>query len=835
MRGKDGERVISRERENRKPKTTQAARKEGGSQRASASRVSGILMEDSPWQKRVILFAVALLSAIIISPRATISVYTYQPGDIARKNVKAPHDFLVEDTPSTLKKRGEAMAASLAVYDFDERASKEIGEKIGESFSMMRRYLNEIDSRARETIEKNAYEEGEAKESQALSEIVFAYMEESRAERRLAFEELLSVRVDEKVFDVLEGKGFYEGIEGVIGKAVLPVMEKGVVDSKELLSEEKEKGIIVRGVESKEEKTVTDVSAFFGLEEARIKVPADISSLMSGWGEGDIRAVSALAAALVRPNLTLNKNETEERKKDAADAINPVFFQVKEGEMILREGERVTEDHMLRLDALAKSSSDQVNILNIFGLFLLISAILYSLYHFSVQNIRKIVPDSRDLIFLGILLLATLAFFRFSIPVTEALKGVFPYIPTASYSYLFSAAAAAMLVRIVLNSETAIVFSVIVSLTVAMTVKESFVFSIYTFVGCIVGAHMVRYCRDRVTLIKAGFYVGIVNLLMVLIITMAYGSLLDGATPFSMLFALLGGVITGVLVTGLTPLTEWLFRYTTNFSLLELASLDHPLLKELITRAPGTYHHSWIIGNLVETAAEAINANPLLARVSALYHDIGKIKKPQYFYENQKGQKNPHDKLTPSLSSLIIIGHVKDGTDLAREHRLGRRITDIIPQHHGTRLITYFYNKAKEQEDPDVHFVDEKDFRYPGPKPQTKEAGLVMLADAVEAATRTLQEPTPARIKATVKRLIGEIFEDGQLEECELTLKDLNGIANSFVHILIGIYHARIDYPGPEKEEKVEGTDGVKKEGKRGKKVRGSKNGKEGSRPSQLH
>ena len=204
-----------------------------------------------------------------------------------------------------------------------------------------------------------------------------------------------------------------------------------------------------------------------------------------------------------------------------------------------------------------------------------------------------------------------------------------------------------------------------------------------------------------------------------------------------------GGVLSSMLVLGFTPIVEGLFRYTTDIKLLELANLDNPLLKDLTLQAPGTYHHSVIVGSLVEAAAKSVSANPLLARVSAYYHDVGKLKKPLYFIENVGGLENKHDHLSPSMSSLILISHVKDGVELARENRLGERITRIIQQHHGTGLISYFYQKAREHEDPEMNPLDEKDFRYPGPKPQTKEAGLVMLADAVEAASRTLTDPTP--------------------------------------------------------------------------------------------
>jgi putative nucleotidyltransferase with HDIG domain len=262
-----------------------------------------------------------------------------------------------------------------------------------------------------------------------------------------------------------------------------------------------------------------------------------------------------------------------------------------------------------------------------------------------------------------------------------------------------------------------------------------------------------------------------------------------------LIMGLLGGIIASVLVLGIAPIIETLFGYTTDIKLLELANMDHPVLKDLILQAPGTYHHSIIVGSLVEAAAKSIAANPLLARVSAYYHDIGKLRKPLYFIENAGGSENKHEHLTPTMSSLILISHVKDGVEMARENRLGERIGHIILQHHGTSLISYFYQKAKEKENPDLESINEDDFRYPGPKPQTKEAGIVMLADSVEAASRALTDPTPSRIKSLVQRVTNNIFLDGQMEECELTLKDLQKIQESFNRILTAIFHQRIDYP----------------------------------------
>jgi putative nucleotidyltransferase with HDIG domain len=302
-------------------------------------------------------------------------------------------------------------------------------------------------------------------------------------------------------------------------------------------------------------------------------------------------------------------------------------------------------------------------------------------------------------------------------------------------------------------------------------------------------------------LLKAGAKVGLANVLAILCQNLIGHRWIFPEAGFDLLFGFLGGVVAAGVVLGTLPLVEWIFGYTTNIKLLEMANLNHPLLKKMILEAPGTYHHSVIVSTMAEAAARSVNANPLLARVSAYYHDIGKINKPLYFVENQGSEENKHEKLAPSMSGLILISHVKDGLELAREHKLGKKISSIIQQHHGTGLISFFYQKAKDQENPQMQQVDERDYRYHGPKPQTKEAGLVLLADAVEAASRTLQQPTSARLQGLVQRMINNIFTDGQLDECELTLKDLHQIAKSFNTILTGIYHHRVEYPAPAAKE----------------------------------
>ncbi|NSW87797.1 MAG: HDIG domain-containing protein, partial [Syntrophobacteraceae bacterium] len=354
-----------------------------------------------------------------------------------------------------------------------------------------------------------------------------------------------------------------------------------------------------------------------------------------------------------------------------------------------------------------------------------------------------------------------------------------------------------------------LIFSLVLTIFAGLLFGKDFEIFFYFLMGSFVAAHGVSPCRNRMIPIKAGLLVGCSNTILIVL-----GASLQDQWVFTRImtdafFGFCGGIFAGILVTGLTPLAEMIFNYTTDIKLLELATMDQPLLQELMVEAPGTYHHSIIVGNMVEAAAKSIGANSLMAKVAAYYHDIGKIRKPLYFIENQFDCENRHEKLAPSMSSLILISHVKEGVELARQHRLGKDITDIISQHHGKSFISFFYNKALEAREkaksgkaaalPPINIDD---YRYPGPKPQTKEAGLVMLADMVEAACRSLTEPTPARIQGMVNRLINNAFSDGQLDECELTLKDLHHIAKHFNQILATVHHKRIEYPGTAGEGK---------------------------------
>ncbi len=362
--------------------------------------------------------------------------------------------------------------------------------------------------------------------------------------------------------------------------------------------------------------------------------------------------------------------------------------------------------------------------------------------------------------------------------------------------YFIPVASAGMLTMILFNDlQLAFSMSFMSSVVVSLALGLSLDYCIIVFVGALTGIYVMRKARTRGKILLAGVLVGLIQ---------AFGCFLEHPT-FSREFLMdvlrplfLSGLLAGAVVLATLKVFETLFGELTHFSLLELSdSLAQPLLKRMAFEAPGTYHHSLILSNIAGAAADAIGVNALLVRVGAYYHDVGKLVKPVYFTENQMMIDNKHDELEPSMSRLVILNHVKEGVEIARAYKLNPKIIDFIEQHHGTSLIYYFYQKALTEDD--AASVGEANYRYPGPKPQTKEVAIVMLADSVEGATRSLQEHTPTRISELVRKVVNNKFIDGQLDECNLTLREIDTICNVFTRELSAMYHVRIKYPAAAK------------------------------------
>lgn len=441
----------------------------------------------------------------------------------------------------------------------------------------------------------------------------------------------------------------------------------------------------------------------------------------------------------------------------------------------------------------AISIQTRIEIETLLGGFLVASILLIILYRDILRYKPQYMKKYNMLFLLGVMIVGTIAIGRiFHYLLVNLTRGL-GTLPIESVIFGIPVAAGAMLVTLLFDFHTAIFFSFTVSLLSGLWLQDA-LFPIYVFVGSLVASFSLIRCKKRSDLLKGGFFAGSANIITVAILLLFKGELFTIKAAAGLIFAISSIISISAIVSIILPLLEYSFNVTTDISLLELLDMNHPLMKSLMINAPGTYHHSVIVGTLAESAAEAIGVNPLLARVSAYYHDIGKIKMPEYFVENQIGAVSKHERLTPHMSSMIIISHVKEGIELARQYKLPQPVIDIIQQHHGTCLITYFFQKAKELDLE--HMPPEDEYRYQGPKPQTRVAALVMMADAVEAASRVLTEPTPARITALIDRIINRIFLEGQLDECELTLKDIFEIKSHFSYILTGILHKRIDYPG---------------------------------------
>ena len=477
--------------------------------------------------------------------------------------------------------------------------------------------------------------------------------------------------------------------------------------------------------------------------------------------------------------------------------MKPVVIPVKRGEKIVGDGERIEKRHLVVFDGMRAQRRGEVLATVRLGAGALVAMMVLLLWSFARRNVAQFRPTRRDALLLAVLLVATFALGFVGFAVADALQERFAAFAPPALQYLVPFAAGAMIVRQVLAAEAALLFAVAAGLAAGLLAGQSMAYALYATFTSVAAAGLVTGSRDRAGLFRAGLGVGLVGMALAVAIRL-YGSKGAGDVALSALAALAGGaLLLPVVVVGVLPIIEGAFGYVTDVKLLELANLNHPALKELIVQAPGTYHHSILMGSLVEAAAQAIGANPLLARVCAYYHDLGKIRNPLYFAENQRSE-NRHDQLAASMSALIVKRHVTDGLELARHWRIPRVVADAVPQHHGTRLVAYFWAKAQralEDGSGRAPAVDEALFRYAGPKPQSRETALVMIADACEASARALEDPTGDALRALVSRRINEVFSEGQLDDCELTLRDLNAIAGAMVRALEAIYHARPEYP----------------------------------------
>lgn len=496
--------------------------------------------------------------------------------------------------------------------------------------------------------------------------------------------------------------------------------------------------------------------------------------------------VGEIAKDSLRPNRTYDIGRTLDEQEAAQDRVQPLRRSIARGEVVIGEGELVLQEHVQRLEALGLRNP-KIDYRTVSSLTVLVIMAVLLVGAYLIRYYPEVYHSTKALLLLSVLaVIGTLA-----LRISGSMLGINLTPEQVGYLGVLWVVSVGMLVAVLVNPQVSVVIAAMLSIVLSLMLNGELRFAVSSLMTALVGIYGVANIRDRTDLARCVGAIAAAGVALVIVI----GGLNNDSFHQMRMGSIWAGVVVpigagAIFLIGTVPL-ERLFGLTTHLSLLELADTNKPLLRRLVMEAPGTYTHSMAVGHLAETAAEAIGADSLMARVASYYHDIGKIRRPHFFVENQNIE-NAHDRINPTLSALVITSHIKDGVEIARESKLPRVVIDVIGQHHGTSLVQYFYEQAVGEQDACVGL--ESQFRYAGPKPRTKEAALIMLADSVEAASRAMSKPTRATIEMIVNRVIADKLRDGQLDESDLTFKEVSGIADAFVRALTGTLHARIDY-----------------------------------------
>lgn|GEM_PF-53049 len=745
------------------------------------------------------LITAAALAALMVDWSPLGGARGLEVGAIALNDYRASQGLEVVDQALTEEKREQAHESVPPTFNYDVLLARAVQSRVDSAFTDIRAFLEE--SAAKAPAPLPAGDDSDPTEGTDEPPASLGPDPAALAERLAAFKSTLRVDISDVDLATLQVVDFAPAVQRDIVELVRVAMADYVVlDRGDLPPTPPIRVVRVEG-NAQQDLLVEDFSRVRDLIQARRFVGA-IAESDFGDRPAHVRAATvAVAQMAIEANLRFDASATAVQRDEAAQAVQPITTTYAKGQTIVRSGDRVTAWTQTVLAQMYAEALSYKPWLHCLALTLVLLAFFVLLESFAKRFISKFRRDLKDLATLGVMLLLVAGATALLNGVGQALFEVIPRIPKDAWGFAAPIAAGAILVRTLMNSETAMVWVLAAATVCAAILGADVWMGLYLLLVALAGAGGVGHNSERGRLVRAGTVAAITAAGLAVALDLAAATGIDAtdaldpnALMWHVLFGLGGGLVSGVLAVGLVPLFEQL-GFLTPSKLMELANLNHPLMREMIVKAPGTYHHSMVVGSLAEAAAEAVHANSLLVRVGAYFHDVGKMLKPIYFIENQRDAENPHDRLTPSMSGLVIISHVKEGIELAREHGLPEPLIDMIPQHHGTSKVGFFYNKAVQQADPDKGTPDESDYRYPGPKPQTKEAAIMMLADGVEAATRSLSVHSEGAIRARVGKIVNSVIGDGQLDDCPLTLRDLHTVSETFIRVLLGIHHHRIEYP----------------------------------------
>lgn len=546
--------------------------------------------------------------------------------------------------------------------------------------------------------------------------------------------------------------------------------------------------------------SIRNINEFFDKDDLNSEISTRLSTVYEIQSDTISVGLETIQNFLI-PNIKYNSGRTDSLRNEASAVVPLTRGFVLVNEKIIDKNERVTPEHFQKIESYREHLEKERQLQSTFSIVLLyigqtgFIAIFILLFAVYLYRFRPSVIKNTNKLFVIFLIFLT--------------QFLFLYLITQQFGwseYLLPTTIASMLLTILIDGGVGLYGTITLVFIAGGYMGFDFSLAIYAFSGGVAAVMAVRRIRRLSQFFRAIFFIFLAYAIIFYVTGIIRGMTLGDITVDIVRYSFLNAAASSLITLGLLYLIEIAFGLTSDMTLLELSDLNSPLLRDLAMTAPGTYHHSIVIGNLSERAAEAIGANSLLARVGCYYHDIGKMVKPKYFIENEPNASKKHEALAPSMSSLIISSHVREGLEIAEKHKLPEVIKEFISQHHGTSKISFFYEKAlKKSKNKNINPAD---YCYPGPKPQTKETGIVMLADGVEASTRSLKDPSPARIRERVESIVAQRFQEGQLDECDVTVKDLRQITESFIQILSGIFHVRIEYPDREKEKSTTGTNG---------------------------
>lgn len=726
--------------------------------------------------------AYVLVTTLAYAPTLTFRAAPARPGEIAARDVVAPRDLVVLDDEATQRRRAEAAADVLPVYDWDREAPARLERGLHDSFERARQAAARSKAKGRVT-----------------------------GEMRAAF----TLPIGDGALGALAETGFSTHAEDRLAATAAEIYEGGVVDNRELLSEQRVRGIVLRNTATGRESRRKDLGAaveFGGETKNAVAQRLDVSGF-----QGRARSeVAAFLAAALRPDMTFNAAETARRREEARRSVESVFARLPRGKVVVRRGDEITGRTAAWIAAARASASDPSSWVRVFGVFLL-QAFAAAVFWLDARRQRRRRRERSPYVTYGSVLATGIVFglaTRGAFTLMQALSPSVEGSTSAALNYAIPFAAGPIVASLVAGMGPALLAVLVNAVGAGVLMGQSFGFALFAAAGALAGIFALGRLRARSVLLWMGGTVAAAN--VVAIAANRFVSPEPGGLPALPDFAagVVGGIVVASVVGLFLPLFEQLFHVVTDIRLLELTNQNLPLLRQLALEAPGTYQHSLMLGHLAEAAADAIGADALLARVSGYYHDIGKTKMPEYFIENQPRGFNRHDLLTPSMSALIIAAHVKEGVEMAKRARLAEPIVMGIREHHGTKLIRYFHQKALSKAEPDTGVVRETDYRYPGPKPSTRILGILMIADAVEAASRTLIDPTSGKIRPMIQTIVDDCLRDGQFDNCDLTMRELAVIVDALERTVATMYHHRIDYPGfdfnrPRRKSADAGSSGI--------------------------